>query len=287
MVCPAACRLSVRGAHAQPHIQAFNLTLERQVAGGFIGRVAYAGSKGTRLFSGRELNPAIYQVGATTTTTNQRRPLAALGYGGMTLVEPVGNSTFHSLQLTAERRFAKGFSLLANYTWSKSIDDGSSYKGNGVSHSNPFNNGFDKGPSDFDHTHVFTASGLWELPVRFDQKVVNSLLGGWNLTSIVTLQSGYPFTVGSGVDNARSGTGGQRADLIGDPNISGNRSRDDIILQYLNKLAFAPNARHLRQLGRNSFRVRVSPASTWGCTRASGSPSASTLSSGLSFQRHQ
>ena len=91
--------------------------------------------------------------------------------------------------------------------------------------------------------------------MRFDRKIANSLLGGWNLTSIVTLQSGYPFTVGSGVDNARSGTGGQRADLIGDPNISGNRTRDDIILQYLNKLAFAPNALGtFGNLGRNSFR---------------------------------
>lgn len=238
-----------------PNIQAFNLTLEREVALGFIGRVAYAGSKGTRLFSGRELNPAIYQVGATTATTNQRRALASLGYGNMTLVEPVSNSTFHSLQLTTERRFSKGFSLLANYVWSKSIDDGSANKGNSVSHTNPFNNGFDKGPSDFDHTHVFTASGLWELPVRFDRKIANTLLGGWNLTSIATLQSGYPFTAGSGVDNARSGTGGQRADLIGDPYISGNRSRDDVILQYLSRAAFAPNALGtFGNLGRNRFR---------------------------------
>jgi hypothetical protein len=238
-----------------PNIQAFNLTLEREVVAGFIGRVAYAGSKGTRLFSGRELNPAIYQVGATTATTNQRRPLASLGYGNMTLIEPVSNSTFHSLQLTAERRFAKGFSLLANYVWSKSIDDGSANKGNSVSHTDPFNNGFDKGPSDFDHTHVFTASGLWELPVGFDQKIANTLLGGWNLTSIVTLQSGYPFTVGSGVDNARSGTGGQRADLIGDPYYSGNRSRDEVILRYLNPAAFAPNALGtFGNLGRNRFR---------------------------------
>ncbi|MGH9674225.1 MAG: hypothetical protein ACRD44_13670, partial [Bryobacteraceae bacterium] len=237
------------------NMQAFNLTLEREVAGGFIGRVAYAGSKGTRLFSARELNPAIYQAGATTATTNQRRPLASLGYGSMILVEPVGNSTFHSLQLTTERRFAKGFSILANYVWAKSIDDGSANKGNSVSHVNPFNSAFDKGPSDFDHTHVFTASGLWELPVRFDRRIVNSLLGGWNLTSIVTLQSGYPFSITSGVDNARSGTGGQRADLIGDPYLSGNRSRDEVILQYLNRAAFAPNALGtFGTLGRNRFR---------------------------------
>jgi hypothetical protein len=238
-----------------PNIQAFNLTVERELASRLIGRIAYAGSKGTRLFSGRELNPAIYHVGDTTATTNQRRPLAALGYGNMTLVEPVSNSTFHSLQLTAERRFSKGFSILANYVWSKSIDDGSANKGNGVSHTDPFNNGFDKGPSDFDHTHVFTASGLWELPLRFSNKGVNALFGGWNLTGITTLQSGPTFTVGSGVDNARSGTGGQRADLIANPYFSGDRTRDDVINQYLNIRAFAPNALGtFGNLGRNRFR---------------------------------
>ena len=238
-----------------PYVQSFNLTLEREVAAGFIGRVAYAGSKGTRLYSGRELNPALYQTGVTTATTNQRRQLAGAGFGSMILVEPVSNSTFHSLQLTGERRFKKGFSVLANYMWSKSIDDGSDNKGNGVTHANPFYNGFDKGLSAFDHTHVFTASGLWEIPVHFRAKVVDALLGGWNLTGITTMQSGNTFTVGSGVDNSRSGVGGDRADIIGNPYVSGNRSRTDMIAQYLNKAAFAPNALGtFGNQGRNRFR---------------------------------
>ncbi|MCX6633845.1 MAG: TonB-dependent receptor [Acidobacteria bacterium] len=237
------------------YMQSFNLTLEREFASRFIGRMAYAGSKGTRLFGARQLNPATYQVGATTATTNQRRPLASLGYGGITLVEPTGNSTFHSLQLTLERRFTKGFSLLANYMWSKSIDDGSENKGNSVSHSNPYNNGFDKGPSAYDHTHVFTASGLWAIPVHFDNKLVNALVGGWNLTGITTLQSGNTFTVGSGVDNSRTGVGGDRADLIGNPYISGSRNRNDLIAQYLSKAAFAPNPLGtFGNQGRNRFR---------------------------------
>jgi hypothetical protein len=238
-----------------PYIQSFNLTLEREVASNLIARVAYAGSKGTRLYSGREFNPAIYTPGATTATTNQRRPLAGLGYGSMIMVEPVSNSTFHSLQLTAERRFSKGFTLLANYTWSKSIDDGSANKGNGITHANPFDNSYDKGPSDFDHTHVFTASGLWEMPVRFSNRFVNTVLGGWNLTGIATLQSGNTFTVGSGVDNSRTGVGQDRADIVANPYFSGDRSRDAMITEYLNKAAFAPNALGtFGNQGRNRFR---------------------------------
>src|SRR5215475_13928400 len=106
-----------------------------------------------------------------------------------------------------------------------------------------------------DVTGVITASGLWELPMRFSNKAVHALLGGSNLTGISTLQSGATFTVGSGVDNARSGTGGQRADLIGNPYFSGNRSRDDVVNQYLNRAAFAPNALGtFGNLGRNRFR---------------------------------
>jgi outer membrane receptor protein involved in Fe transport len=235
-------------------LQAWNLTLERQVAGGFVVRAAYAGSRGTRLVALREANAAVYSPGATTSTTNQRRPLAP-NFAQVTLIEPVGNSFFHSMQITAERRFSHGFSILANYMWSKSIDDGSANKATGQGRTDPRNQRFDRGLSDFDHAHVFHFSSLWQLPVHFDQRAANFLLGGWNLTSIVTLQSGFPFTVGSGVDNARTGTGGQRADLVGNPYISGDRTRGEEIAEWLNKSAFALNALGtFGTLGRNAFR---------------------------------
>jgi hypothetical protein len=159
------------------------------------------------------------------------------------------------MQLTAEKRFAKGFSILANYMFSKSIDDGSANKATGTTRTNPFNQRFDRGLSDFDHRHVMTFSGLWQLPVRFDSRAVNTLLGGWNLTNIVTLQSGFPFTVGSGADNARTGTGGQRADLVGNPYLAEGRPRGERILQWLNPTAFALNALGTYgTLGRNVFR---------------------------------
>jgi len=236
------------------YLQSWNLTVEREVASGFVARVAYAASKGTRLVSLREENTAIFAPGATTATTNQRRPLFP-AFGNVTLIEPVGNSTFHSLQLTAEKRFSHGFSILTNYMWSKSIDDGSANKATGQTHANPFNLKYSKGLSDFDHAHVFTLSSLWQLPVKFDNRAANFALGGWNLTGIVTLQSGFPFTIGSGVDNARSGTSGQRADIIGNPYLPEGRSRGDRIAQWLNRDAFALNAiGTYGNQGRNVFR---------------------------------
>jgi hypothetical protein len=103
---------------------------------------------------------------------------------------------------------------------------------------------------------VFTASSLWELPpVKVENRAADLLIGGWALSGILTLQSGFPFTVGSGVDNARTGTGGQRADLIGNPYLSGGRSRGEQIAQWLGRDAFALNALGtFGNQGRNMFR---------------------------------
>ncbi len=237
------------------YVQSWNLTVEREVGLGFVVRGSYAASKGTRLLVKREINAAIYAPGATTGTTNQRRPLQPAG--SIALYEPVSNSTFHALQLTAERRFGQGFSVLANYQWSKAIDDSSAVKGTSITRTNPFDQSFDKGPADFDKRHVFNMSGLWELPVRFQSRLANSLIGGWSLNGIASLWSGYPFTVTSGVDNARTGTGNQRADLIGNPYLPDDRTRAEKIAQWLSRSAFRPGGATLGNfgnLGRNVFR---------------------------------
>jgi outer membrane receptor protein involved in Fe transport len=236
-----------------PYIQSWNLTLERELWGGFVSRAAYAASKGTRLMTLRELNAAVYAVGATTATTNQRRPLGP-AMGSSTLVEAVGNSTYHAGQLTLERRFRQGFTILANYQFSKSIDDTSANKGTGQVRTNPNNQAFDKALSDFNRPNVFNFSGLWELPLKFQNRAVNFAIGGWNLNAIMNLTSGQPFSVTSGVDNARTGTGGQRVDYNGDPILGGDRSRNDIVTEYLRRSVFQPNALGtFGSIGRNTY----------------------------------
>jgi hypothetical protein len=104
---------------------------------------------------------------------------------------------------------------------------------------------------------VVNISGLWELPIRFQDRMLNRLIGGWSLNGIASLWSGYPFTVTSGVDNARTGTGNQRADLIGDPDLPEGRSRDQVIAEWLRVAAFRPGGATLGtfgNLGRNTFR---------------------------------
>jgi hypothetical protein len=235
------------------YVQSWNATIERQLPSNFVVRVSYAGSKGTRLDLPHEFNPAVYVAGATTATTNNRR-LYAPAMGTTMLRESNANSTFHSLQLTVERRFAHGFSILTNYQFSKSLDDGSANKGQAIYGGDPRNDHLQKGLSDFNLPQVFNFSGVWEVPFRPAARWLNTALGGWNLNAVVTARSGMPLTIYSGVDNALSGIPNQRADLIGNPYIAGNRTNQQLVTAYMNTAAFAPNALNTYgNLARNTF----------------------------------
>lgn len=237
-------------------VQSWNLTLEREVVRNLITRLAYAGSKGQSLLSGRDVNAPFASATASTSTTNQRRPLYP-ALGRVTLMEGVGQSIYHSFQATAEKRFGSGFSILANYTYSKTIDNnlGSANKGTGVSVTNPLDQSFDRGPADFDKTHVANLSGLWEIPFYSQNGFAKAAFGGWSLSSIVALQSGFPITVYSDQDNARTGQSGQRGDLVGDPYFGGGRDHESKLQEWLRRSAFAPNALGTYgNLGRNIFR---------------------------------
>jgi hypothetical protein len=235
-------------------MQTWHVTVEREVLPTWMVRVAYAGSHGSRLGIGREANPAIYSPGVTTATTNQRRALFP-DFGAITMVEPTGESSYHSLQLTVDKRFAKGFTLLANYTLSKSMDHSSENKLNGVTQTNPYDLEFDWGPANFDRRHRLVTSWLWEIPGKPANRLLNAVAGGWALSGIWTWQSGLPFSVTSGVDNARTGTGGQLADVSGDPGLGGSRSRAEQVNKWFDTSVFSPNAPGtFGNSGRNSLR---------------------------------
>ncbi len=235
-------------------MHSWHVTFEREILKATMLRAAYAGSRGDGLVVGIELNPATYAPGATTGTTNQRRPLYP-DYGNITSIEPLGKSTYHSMQLTLDRRLTGGLSVLGNYTFSKSMDNTSENKQNASTTVNPYDLSYEWGPSNFDRRHRLVASVLWEIPGAYDNPVLEAVLAKWSLTGIYTYMSGMPFTVTSGVDNARTGTGGQFADVVGDPNLPGGRSTSEQIAQWFNTSAFAVNALGtFGNAGRNSMR---------------------------------
>ena len=239
------------------YMQNWNFVVEQQLPGDWLVRAAYVGSKGSRLLNSPEVNPAIYGPGATAANVNQRRIYQPIG--GLQVATGSGWSKYQSAQFTVQRRFNRGFSVMANYTIAKSIDI-SSYataEGNSTG-SDPFNYNNNRGPSDFDIPQRLVVSGIVEHP-RFARggRAARAILGGWQSNFIFTAQGGTPFTVASGVDNALLGIGGSRADFTGEPiGLPGGRSRGDEVAAWFNPRAFRQNALGtIGQIGRNRLRA--------------------------------
>jgi hypothetical protein len=208
----------------------WNVTVERQVLPDWLLRVAYVGSRGLHLRRDEQLNPVLYLPGAPgpygnpTLGANSRR-FYMPAYASIGMETQTGTQKYHSLQATLERRFAKGLTVLASYTWAKSLDDlppSQTLQANGAgSFSQPIYvpgfSRFEYGPSVFDRAHRFVASYVWQLPfLKNSAPYVRAVLGGWQLSGILTAQTGDPLTIYAGID--RSATNGKdRAVVTGAP----------------------------------------------------------------------
>ena len=118
----------------------------------------------------------------------------------------LGTSNYNALQIDMNRRFSRGLSLRGVYTWSKALDDGDSLNATAAANapglvSNPFNLRADYGPATYDVRHVGVINAVYTLPFGKGQPLANRLEGwsdavvsGWSVDSIVTIQSGFPFT---------------------------------------------------------------------------------------------
>ncbi len=229
--------------------QQWNLALQQEVKG-WVTTAAYVGSKANHLFVQNELNPAVF--GAPGRTVDARR-LYYPSYSSITDYSATGNSTYHSLQLTANRRLSKGMTVLANYTFSKFLDSGS---GDGAASQNPFNRDAEKGPSNQDVPHRLVASAIYQAPAFKQQsRLVRQIAGGWELNGILTLNSAGPFTIVSGRDNSGTAINNDRPNVVGDWRLPDGRSKADQIQQYFNTAAFAQNpAGTFGNAGRNILR---------------------------------
>ncbi len=127
-------------------------------------------------------------------------------------------SSYNAIAFSAERRFRNDYTVTASYTFGKAKD----YQSNIVSHgqpsfTNPFDRNYDYALADFDRTHRFVGSFIYQLPyLKNSSTPLRLVAGGWQLNSIVTLESGVPFTVIAGADTSLDGVGADRPNLIGD-----------------------------------------------------------------------
>jgi hypothetical protein len=224
------------------YMQQWNVIAERQFRGDMLLRVGYIGSKGTHLLSNAEVNPAIYGPGATAGNRDARRPFQPIG--SLTLTSGGGWSSYNSLQVTAQKRYSHGISILVNYTWSKAIDNSSFCQGDGPCMGPDYSNwNANRGLSDFDTPHRLVASGILEHPTLAKwNPVARNILGGWQSNFILVAQSGIPFTVVSGVNNSLTGVGNDFADLTGVDWRRDHSSKSDMLANYFNTAAFKVNA---------------------------------------------
>ncbi len=161
---------------------------------------------------------------------------------------PVANSYYHALQMKWEKRFSQGLTFLGHYTWSKMMDDSSVSSGNltwlggTTSLQNPLNRALEKSLSVHDIPHRLVLTGAYSLPFGRGRpigtnvrRVVNALIGGWEISGFLTMQSGSPLQVSQNAGTLWNGT--QRPNLIGDPSTQGRVQ--DRLNGYFNNAAFS------------------------------------------------
>jgi len=155
------------------------------------------------------------------------------------------------MQLSLNKRFSHGYTVLANYTYGKSLDLSSTDAVAG--YQNTLNLRAEKAPSDYDVQQRFVASFLWAIPAPA-QRMAKALLGGWQLNGIYSRQTGTPFTVTSGQDRALTGSGGERPNVTGNASLSTDRPTAQLIHQYFNPAVFVlPPVGQYGNLGRNTL----------------------------------
>ncbi len=229
---------------ATSYVQQFNFAIEQQVRPTLSVQAAYIGNQSRKLSVNLDVNAPIFGPGATAGNVDQRRPYLPGVFGTVAEFETAANASYNSLQLSLNKRFNHGFSLLANYTFAKSIDVVSQDNWSAVSSvSDPHNLTLDRGLSDGQRRHVFVMSGIWDLP-RLNRWgfTGRQILSGWQCNGMLYIASGTPFNITTGRDTNLDGRNTDRPNLIGNPYIGGDRSRDQIIARYFNTQAFAAAA---------------------------------------------
>jgi hypothetical protein len=181
-----------------PVYDQFSLGVERQLYENLAVRVGYVGTLGNGLFQTLDGNPRQRFAGPTGPRVDPTR-------GVIRLRANTAESWYHSLQTGLEKRFSEGLSAGVHYTWSRFVDTASEVfnpsTGEVAVPQDSFDIGSDKGRSTYDRPHRLTGNFVWELPVMRDQQgVVAKILGGWQVSSFFTFQSGAPFTVLNGSD---------------------------------------------------------------------------------------
>lgn len=226
----------------RPMVHSWSTTVQAELPGEFLASIGYVGTRGTNWeiwidrnapdFAGRP--PGLdfdTRINTNTVNLNEIRPF--IGYGGITEYNSGLTSTYHSLQTSVQRRFSSGLAVQAVYTYGKTI--GESQTRRDMRAQNPLNWAAERGPVDFDRTHVFSANYIYAIPfLKGRRDLLGQVAGNWEVSGFVTAQSGLALT--PGISTATRGLA-TRPDATG---VSPKGSKT--LEQWFNPAAFAAPA---------------------------------------------
>jgi hypothetical protein len=231
-----------------PYVQNFSLNVQRQITSNVLFQVGYVGSQGRKLIVDRNINlppPSVTPYA----NFQAARPFNAAfpNLSGITEISSISNSNYNSLQTLVRTSGWHGLSGQLAYTWSHALDDLSTPRNNRPTDNRNLKSNY--GNADFDARHNVSGYLLYDIP-QFAHSVPR-LTKGWELSTLVSYNNGFPFTVYSGLGSTKTGshTGNSLdfANLVGDPfgGIVQPANPPGLLVngvQWINPAAFASNA---------------------------------------------
>ena len=200
---------SHRYTYPSPEAWGWNMTFEHEFPSIATFTLSYVGRRGyhlEQLANVNQLTPGTVQANPKGTNPDALRPYK--GYSTIIEAQNTGGSFFHAMEVNLKRRLTKGFLFGVAYTWSKSLDYGSS---NGTNIPNAYDNSIMFGPSDFDTRHVLVTNYVWNIPygTHSTHSFVRSTFGDWQFSGTIQAQSGRPPSgnVSRNLDQAGVGPG--------------------------------------------------------------------------------
>jgi hypothetical protein len=202
------------GPYRRGYVQSYNLTMQRELPGGFVGSAGYVGSH--TVHENVQFNANAAGPGAG----NNGRPLAILHGRTVeeTVIRPLGFSLYNSFQAQVDRRISRGLFVKVSYTFSKAIDNVDNGLGSLMFY-DPANFARNRALASFDRTHNLRAAWVAELPFGAGKPwaqtgVARKVLGGWQVNGIFSAYSGTPFTVSASSSSLNAPGESQTADQI-------------------------------------------------------------------------
>jgi hypothetical protein len=211
-----------------PYVMNWNFNVQHELTPSMILQVAYVANHGVKLYSVTDINQVnpVYDVNEDYTfgrplVTNCPVSQGGQGFGGpcfpqvgyLSFLSNRSNSAYNSLQVTLTKRYSPGLYLLAGYTYGHAIDTATSNLAGVPPDSN--NYAAERGNGDYDIRHRFTLSATYDLPAV---KSKWQMLEGWQVTSILNLQAGEPYTLGDYNDDiSYTGEFNDRWNMSGNP----------------------------------------------------------------------